>query len=58
MNIDAQAIVNAISAQRNRAMDDAAQLNAALETALKRISELEAKLKDKDSGRNPETPAQ
>ena len=48
MNIDAQAIVNSLTAQRNRAMDEAAQLNAMLEPALKRISELEARIKEKD----------
>ena len=39
----AQGLLNHVSGQRNRAMDEAAQLAVALEAAYKKIKELEAK---------------
>ena len=41
MEIDVQALVNQLSAQRNAAMDEAAKLGALLQQAHKRIEELE-----------------
>lgn len=41
MTIDGQKLVDALKAQRNGALDEAATLKAALDTALARIAELE-----------------
>jgi hypothetical protein len=46
MNLDAQKMVNALSAQRNSALDSAAQLAAMLESANEEIAKLNAKVQE------------
>lgn len=46
MNIDGQKLVDALKAQRNGALDEAAALKAALDGAQERIAEMEAELKE------------
>ena len=41
MEVDAQAIINQVIAQRNAALDNSAQLGAMLQKAQERIAELE-----------------
>ena len=49
MNLDAQKIVNAITAQRNSAFDSAAQLAAMVETLQEENAKLRAQLDAKDA---------
>jgi chromosome segregation ATPase len=46
MNLDAQKMVNALAAQRNSALDSAAQLAAMLESANEEIAKLNAKVQE------------
>lgn len=46
MEVDAQAIINQVVAQRNAALDSNAQLAAMLQKAQERIAELEKTMKN------------
>jgi hypothetical protein len=48
MELDAQAVINALTMQRNRALDDAAQLAAILTQTQARLAVLEAQLKKEE----------
>ena len=49
MEVDAQALINQLVAQRNAALDSQAQLAAMLQKAQERIAELEKQAVNKDA---------